>query len=294
MATVIDGESLAASLREELAPIVDQLARQNHRPCLATILMSADPASETYVSLKQDDCEELGIATRDERLDPDASRATLEETISKFNDNPSVDGILVQLPLPNHIDEREVLREVSPEKDVDGFHPENLGRLLAGNPRVIPCTPAAVHRILNAAGVDLTGAHVVVVGRGLVVGRPLGVLLGSRGIDATVTICHSKTPTLAEYTADADVVVAAAGVPELIDGDMLAPDAVVVDVGVNHVQSEANEQTLVGDVAFDQAKATVDAVTPVPGGVGPMTRAMLLYNTVQATARRAEIDVELP
>jgi methylenetetrahydrofolate dehydrogenase (NADP+)/methenyltetrahydrofolate cyclohydrolase len=259
--------------------------------------MSDDPASETYVSMKQQDCEELGIATRDIELDTDAPAAELYDTVDELNADDDVDGILVQMPVPDQVDQRAVLRQIDPAKDVDGFHPENVGRLVAGDARFKPCTPHGVQRLLAAADVDPEGKDVVIVGRSDIVGKPLANLLiqKTEGGNATVTVCHSRTDDLAAKTRQADIVVAAAGVPEFIDGDMLAEGAVVIDVGVNRVDADTEKgYELVGDVDFESAKEQASAITPVPGGVGPMTRAMLLYNTVAAASERSGVDVELP
>ncbi|MFB6111481.1 MAG: bifunctional 5,10-methylenetetrahydrofolate dehydrogenase/5,10-methenyltetrahydrofolate cyclohydrolase [Halobacteriaceae archaeon] len=297
MANVIDGEGVAAEVRAGLEGPIATLEASDQTPTLATVLMSDDPASQTYVELKQQDCEELGILTRDVSVDPSASPERLHTVIDELSADPDVDGILVQLPLPDHVDERAALRRIDPAKDVDGFHPSNLGRLLAGDPRFVPCTPAGIRRLLSAAEAEIQGADVVIVGRGLVVGRPLSVLLSARGpdADATVTLCHSKTESLAEKTRAADILVVAAGIPEFIDGSMVSEGVTVIDVGVNRVETDDGDDTaLVGDVAFEAVAPYADAITPVPGGVGPMTRAMLLHNTVQAAAGRAEIDVEPP
>jgi methylenetetrahydrofolate dehydrogenase (NADP+)/methenyltetrahydrofolate cyclohydrolase len=295
MADIIDGNSIAADIRDELAAAVGQCVDAGHRPTLATVLMSPDPASETYVSMKQDDCEELGIGTRDIRLDTDAPAADLFETIDDLNTDPDVDGLLVQSPVPDHVDYREVIERIDPMKDVDAFHPENVGRLVAGYPRYKPCTPHGIQRMLAAAGVDTEGADAVVVGRSRIVGRPMANLLIGRGPggNATTTVCHSRTDDLAAKTRQADILVAAAGVPELVDGSMIQEGAVVVDVGINRVERDG-ESTLVGDVEFESARETAGQITPVPGGVGPMTRAMLLYNTVKAAGLGHDIDVDLP
>ncbi|MFB6309305.1 MAG: tetrahydrofolate dehydrogenase/cyclohydrolase catalytic domain-containing protein, partial [Haloarculaceae archaeon] len=253
--------------------------------------------SETYVSMKQSDCEEVGIEARDIEIDPGADAAELYDTIDELNDDDDVNGILVQMPVPEHVDDRRVLRAIDPLKDVDGFHPENVGRLVSGNARYKPCTPHGIQKLLAAADVDTEGKDAVVVGRSNIVGKPMANLLlqKAEGGNATVTVCHSRTDDLAAKTRAADVVIAAAGVPEMIDGDMLSEGAVVIDVGVNRVDAD-NEKgyELVGDVEFESAREKASAITPVPGGVGPMTRAMLLYNTVKATSIQTGTDVELP
>jgi len=293
-ADVIDGEAVAADVRASVADAVERLREQGVTPGLATVLMSDDPASETYVRMKQRDCEEVGIESRHVELDTDAPQSELFDTIDELNEDPAIDGILIQRPLTEGIDEPAALRRVDPEKDVDGFHPENVGRLVTGDPRFVPCTPLGVQRLLTEADVEIPGSDVVVVGRSELVGKPLANLLLGRGddADATVTVCHSKTDDLAAHTARADVVVVAAGVPELVDGGMLADDAVVIDVGINAV-GEGDDRELIGDVDYESAAEVASAITPVPGGVGPMTRAMLLQNTVHAAARQAGVDVDL-
>ncbi|MFB6162786.1 MAG: tetrahydrofolate dehydrogenase/cyclohydrolase catalytic domain-containing protein [Halococcoides sp.] len=290
MTTVIDGDAVASDLRDRLTDRIEDLESTGVTPTLATVLMSDDPASETYVSMKQSDCEEVGIATRDIDIDPDAPSDRLFETLEDLNDDDAVDGVLVQMPTPDHVDDREVIRRLDPHKDVDGFHPENVGLLVRGDPRYKPCTPHGIQHLLDHAGVDTEGADVVIVGRSNIVGMPMANLLLQKTADgnATVTVCHSRTEDIAAHTSRADVVVAAAGVPELIDGEMLADGAVVIDVGVNRVETE-DGSTLVGDVEFESAREVASVITPVPGGVGPMTRAMLLYNTVKAAHLRNDL-----
>jgi methylenetetrahydrofolate dehydrogenase (NADP+)/methenyltetrahydrofolate cyclohydrolase len=259
--------------------------------------MSEDPASETYVSMKQRDCEEVGIDALDVELDPDAPAADLYAELDRLNKDPSVHGILVQMPVPDQIDDREVVRRIDPTKDVDGFHPENVGRLVRGDPRYRPCTPHGVQKLLASADIETEGADVVIVGRSNIVGKPLANLLIQKAADgnATVTLCHSRTEDLAAKTREADIIVAATGVPELVDGSMLSAETTVIDVGVNRVDADTEKgYELVGDVDFESAKEKADAITPVPGGVGPMTRAMLLYNTVKAASLQQSVDIELP
>ena len=312
MTDIIDGNAVASDVRDDLADSIDTLAEVGETPALATVLMSDDPASETYVSMKQDDCAEVGIEAIDIDIDPDAPAAELYDTIEELNDDDDINGVLVQMPVPDHVDDRGVLRRIDPEKDVDGFHPENVGRLVAGNARYKPCTPHGIQKLLASADVETEGADAVVVGRSDIVGKPMANLLVQKaaGGNATVTVCHSRTEDLAAKTRQADILVAAAGVPEMIDGEMIQEGATVIDVGVNRVdvseQRSEGSQTepddadtekgyeLVGDVAYEPAKAKASAITPVPGGVGPMTRAMLLYNTVKATARQVGVDVPLP
>jgi methylenetetrahydrofolate dehydrogenase (NADP+)/methenyltetrahydrofolate cyclohydrolase len=295
MTDVIDGEAVAKRVRDGLGAAISTLSEAGVTPTLATVLMSDDPASETYVSMKQQDCEEVGIDTVDVELETDAPAAELFETVDDLNADDDVDGILVQMPVPDHVENRAVLERIDPAKDVDGFHPENVGKLVAGEPLFKPCTPHGIQKLLADADVDPEGMDIVIVGRSDIVGKPLANLLLQKqaGANATVTVCHSRTDDLAAHTRRADVVVAAAGVPEMIDGEMLSDGVVVIDVGVNRVETD-DGSALVGDVDFESAKPKASAITPVPGGVGPMTRAMLLYNTVLAASRRADVDVSLP
>jgi methylenetetrahydrofolate dehydrogenase (NADP+)/methenyltetrahydrofolate cyclohydrolase len=297
MTNVIDGDAVAAGMREDLRGAVETLSDAGHTPTLATVLMNDKQASETYVSMKQRDCEELGIAAEDVRIDPDAPAEDLFDTVADLNAREDVHGILVQDPTPDHVPDERVLSAVDPAKDVDGFHPENVGRLVAGNPRFKPCTPHGVQRLLAHQGVDPEGKDVVVVGRSNIVGKPLANLLSLKadGGNATVTLCHSRTDDLASHTRRADVVVTATDVVDLVDGDMLSEGVVVIDVGINRVDADNDKgYRLTGDVDFESAKAKASAITPVPGGVGPMTRAMLLYNTVKAASEQTGVDVTLP
>mgnify|MGYP000035348361 FL=1 len=297
MTEVIDGNAVAAEIRESLTDSIDVLVDKDVTPGLATVLMSDDPASETYVSMKQRDCEEVGIDGTHVEIDSDAPAAELYDTIDELNDDPEVNGILVQMPLPDHVDERRVLRSIDPVKDVDGFHPENVGRLVAGNDRYRPCTPHGVQKMLDAYDIETEGADAVIVGRSNIVGKPLANLLLQKADDgnATVTVCHSRTENLTEKTRNADIIVAAAGMPEFIDGEMVSEGATVIDVGINRVDADTEKgYELVGDVDYESAKRKAGAITPVPGGVGPMTRAMLLYNTVKAAGLQEDIAVELP
>jgi methylenetetrahydrofolate dehydrogenase (NADP+)/methenyltetrahydrofolate cyclohydrolase len=230
-------------------------------------------------------------------VDADASAATLFETIDELNGRDDVHGVLVQLPVPAHVDRREVLRRIDPEKDVDGFHPENVGRLVAGDARYKPCTPHGVQKLLAAYDVETDGADAVVIGRSDIVGKPMANLLVQKGPggNATTTVCHSHTSDLEATLADADIVIVAAGIPEFVDGSMIKPGTTVIDVGINRVDADTDRgYELVGDVAYDSTVDVAGAITPVPGGVGPMTRAMLLYNTVKAAGRQHDVDVDLP
>ena len=297
MTEVIDGEAVAADVRESLSESIGTLRAAGVTPGLATVLMSDDPASETYVSMKQQDCEEVGIDGIHVEIDPEAPAAELYETVEELNADDDVHGILVQMPVPDHIDDRRVLRAIDPVKDVDGFHPANVGRLVAGNDRYRPCTPHGVQKLLEAYDVGTEGADAVIVGRSDIVGKPLANLLLQKREDgnATVTVCHSRTDDLVERTRQADILVAAAGRPEFIGGEMVGEGATVVDVGINRVDVDTEKgYELVGDVDYEAAREKADHITPVPGGVGPMTRAMLLYNAVKAAGLQTGVDVELP
>jgi len=294
---VLDGTAVSDRLRAAIDDSIETLEASGVTPGLATVLMSSDPASETYVSMKQEACEDLGIESVHRELNADAPADDLFEAIDDLNDDPDVDGILVQMPVPDHVEKRAVLERIDPAKDVDGFHPENVGRLVAGDPRFKPCTPHGIQFLLDAAGVDPEGKDVVIVGRSDIVGKPMANLLIQKapGGNATVTVCHSRTEDLAAKTRQADVVVAAVGVPELIDGSMLAEGVTVIDVGVNRVDADTETgYELIGDVDFESAREKAAAITPVPGGVGPMTITMLLYNTVAAASQRRSVPVSLP
>jgi methylenetetrahydrofolate dehydrogenase (NADP+)/methenyltetrahydrofolate cyclohydrolase len=291
-AEIIDGKAIAAAIREEIRTEVEELSRAGVVPGLATVLVGDNPASATYVRAKQRACEKAGIASRDIRLPESVSEAELLETVAGLNADEAVDGILVQLPLPRQIDDRRVIMSINPDKDVDGFHPVNLGRLLAGEDAFFPCTPYGILVMLERSGIDVEGRHVVVVGRSNIVGKPLAALLMQKrgGANATVTVCHSRTADLAAHTRRADILVVAAGRRGMITADMVGEGAVVVDVGINRVDDPAAKRgyRLVGDVDFDAAAVHASRITPVPGGVGPMTIAMLLSNTVRAARERAD------
>lgn len=282
MATVIDGKAIAAELRGEIKADTAKLVAKGVTPGLAVVLVGEDPASRVYVSMKEKACAEAGIFSDEHKLPAETSEAELLDLIARLNADQRIDGILVQLPLPDHIDESKVLEAISPAKDVDGFHPYNVGRLATGNPLFQPCTPYGVMKMFERTGVDLKGKEVVVVGRSNIVGKPVALMCLAE--HATVTICHSRTKDLPAKVAAADVVIAAVGVPEMVKGDWIKPGAVVIDVGVNRV----GEKKLVGDVEYAAAFERASAITPVPGGVGPMTITMLLYNTVVSAKRRAE------
>ncbi|WP_255195573.1 bifunctional methylenetetrahydrofolate dehydrogenase/methenyltetrahydrofolate cyclohydrolase [Halorarius litoreus] len=296
MTEVIDGNAVAQTIRDSLGGAIDTLDDAGVTPGLATVLMSDDPASETYVSMKQRDCEEVGINGIHVELDTHAPAQELYDTIDDLNADPDVNGILVQMPVVDQVDTRRVLRSVAPEKDVDGFHPENVGRMVAGNARFKPCTPHGIQKLLEHSGVETEGAEAVVVGRSDIVGKPMANLLIQKAPlgNATTTVCHSRTKDLAAHTRNADIVIAAAGVPELVDGSMLKEGATVIDVGVNRVDADTEKgYELVGDVEYESAKEVAGKITPVPGGVGPMTRAMLLWNTVKAASEQTGVAVDL-
>ncbi len=276
-ARIIDGRAVAVVLRARLA---EQVATLPFRPGLAVVLVGDNPASAIYVRAKDRAAKAAGIAAHTIRLSADVSEEALITQIARLNADPAVDGILVQLPLPRQIASQAVIEAVDPAKDVDGFHPLNVGRLASGYPALIPCTPAGVMKLLAEAGTSLEGARAVVLGRSTIVGRPMGTLL--LGANATVTTVHSRTRDLAAECRRADIIVAAVGRPELVRGDWIAPGATVIDVGVNRL----TDGRLVGDVAFAEAVEVAGAITPVPGGVGPMTIACLLENTVDAALRR--------
>ncbi|MDA7977198.1 MAG: bifunctional methylenetetrahydrofolate dehydrogenase/methenyltetrahydrofolate cyclohydrolase FolD [Pirellulales bacterium] len=284
-AIILDGKQLAQDMRGELAEEVTDFFENNSiTPKLAAVLVGEDPASEVYVRNKQIACQKAGIESELHRLDADTAEDDLLALITRLNKDNDVHGILVQLPLPGHISTERILRAVNPMKDVDAFHPENVGLLVQGRPRYLPCTPSGVREILRRYEVPTVGKHIVIAGRSDIVGKPLANMLLTRGADgdATVTVCHSKTSDLAEITRTADILVAAIGRPRMLTAEMIKPGAVVVDVGINRT-----EDGLVGDVDFDGAKEIASHITPVPRGVGPMTVTMLLFNTLQAARLQA-------
>jgi methylenetetrahydrofolate dehydrogenase (NADP+)/methenyltetrahydrofolate cyclohydrolase len=279
-AKIIDGKALAARIRAQLAEEAKGLATRGVQPGLAVVLVGEDPASQIYVRNKTKACAEAGFRTFDHKLPADTSEAVLLELVRQLNADRQVDGILVQLPLPRQIDSHKVLLAISPAKDVDGFHPDNLGRLLMGKPRFIACTPFGIMKLIEEAGVEVAGAQAVVLGRSNIVGKPVAVLLTAR--DATVTLCHSKTRDLPAAVRAADIVVAAIGKAEMVRGDWIKPGATVIDVGTNRLPSGK----MVGDVEFAAAAERAGAITPVPGGVGPMTITMLMANTLESAKQR--------
>ncbi len=284
-ARIIDGKQISADIRQELLEETGRLrAERGVTPGLAVILVGEDPASQSYVTAKERACHETGFFSDDNRLPASTTQEELLALIAEKNADPRIHGILVQLPLPRHIDTDAVIAAISPEKDVDGFSPVSLGRLMLGQPTFISCTPHGIIQLLLRTGVKTDGAHVVVVGRSNIVGKPVANLLFQKaaGGNATVTVCHRHTRDLPSFTRQADILVAAAGSPGAITGDMVKPGAVVIDVGVNRVADPTAPRgyRLKGDVVFDEVKEVASMITPVPGGVGPMTITMLLYNTV--------------
>jgi len=279
---------------EVFAELKEKVAGAPRQPGLAVVLVGDDPASAVYVSHKEKGCEEVGFHHVTHRLPADTDEEELLELITRLNDDAAIDGILVQLPLPDHLDQDRILLAVDPAKDVDGFHPENLGRLVAGHPRFVPCTPKGILRLLAHYGISVVGKHVAIVGRSVIVGRPLTLLLSLKREDAnaTVTLCHSATRNLAAITSTADVVVAAIGVPRALGPREIADGAIVVDVGINRIDAPERKSgtRLVGDVMAAELEGRVAAMTPVPGGVGPMTIAMLLENTWEAMVQAEGLD----
>lgn len=276
MATIIDGKKTAAHVKSEVAEGIKNLTNKTGiTPCLAVVLVGDDPASQTYVRSKERDCEECGIKSLDCRRSADISQEELNALIDELNEDDSVHGILVQMPLPGHLDAEQVIARISPQKDVDGFHPESLGKLVRGIYAPRACTPWGVMRLLDEYGIDPEGKHAVVIGRSTIVGKPQALMLLER--NATVTVCHSRTPNLPEMCKQADIIVAAVGRPKMVTADYIKPGAVIIDVGINRT-----DDGLVGDVDFDAAEKIASAITPVPGGVGLMTRAMLMQNTLEA------------
>ena len=282
-ARIIDGNALSARVRGEIAERAAALTARGVQPCLAVILVGADPASAVYVRNKVAGCEKAGIRSMRFDYPQDATQEAVMAKLAELNADPSVHGILVQLPLPKHFNETAVLEAIDICKDVDGFHAENVGRLSQCREAFIPCTPHGVMKMLESAGVPVQGAEAVVIGRSNIVGKPMATLLTNAG--ATVTVCHSKTRDLAFHTRRADILVAAIGKPRFVTGDMVKPGAIVIDVGINRLQDGPDAGKLCGDVDFDSAKEVAGAITPVPGGVGPMTITMLLVNTVVSAER---------
>ncbi len=286
-AKIISGKKIAEEMRAEMKKEIDELkSKHNLVPGLAVVLVGENPASVVYVRNKKKSCEQIGVNSIEHKLPADTPEADLLALVDKLNNDDAVHGILVQLPLPKQIDENKVLNKIVPTKDVDGFHPFNVGRMLVGDPIFLPCTPHGVQQMLVRSGAKVEGSHVVIVGRSNIVGKPVAAILvqKAKGANATVTICHSRTKDLPSVTRLGDILIAAIGVPEFVKADMVKDGAVVIDVGVNRVEDKSNPKgfRLVGDVDFEAVKEKASAISPVPGGVGPMTITMLLHNTIRA------------
>ena len=289
-AVIIDGKQVAADVRADVAKKVAELKARGIEACLAVILVGENPASVSYVTGKQKALAEVGMKDRSVHLPESTSEAELLKLIDQLNADPTVHGILVQLPLPKHINEDKVIMAISPEKDVDGFHPVNVGNMLIGRPGYLPCTPHGVIVLLRKAGIETSGKHAVVIGRSNIVGKPVAALLARKDVNCTVTMCHTGTKNMAEITRQADIIVVASGRPHTLTADMVKEGAVVIDVGVNRIPDSSKKSgfRLVGDCDFDDLKEKTSFITPVPGGVGPMTIAMLMQNTLEA-AEKANI-----
>ena len=274
-AKILNGKEVSERIKTELKDIVAEMKKNGIFPGLAVVLIGNDPASRVYVNSKKKACEFIGIESFEYALPEETTEEQLLELVAKLNGDKRVDGILVQLPLPKHINEENIINAINPSKDVDAFHPSNVGRIMTGNPVFLPCTPAGVMELIHESGIDVKGKECVIVGRSNIVGKPQAMLLLAK--HGTVTICHSRTVNLEEVCKRADILVAAVGKPEMIKGNMIKPGAVVIDVGINRIDGK-----IVGDVEFASASEVASAITPVPGGVGPMTIAMLMKNTVKA------------
>lgn len=287
-ATIIDGKAIAAEIRAEVAVKVKKLKENGITPCLAVILVGENPASVSYVTGKQKALSEVGMKDRSIRLPENTDESELLEIIGKLNEDDSVHGILVQLPLPKHIDEEKIILAIKPEKDVDGFHPMNVGNLVIGKKTFLPCTPHGIIVLLEKMGIETDGKHAVVVGRSNIVGKPVSLLLARKNINCTVTICHTGTKNMKKMTRQADILVVASGMPNTVTKDMVKPGATVIDVGVNRIPDDSKKSgfRLVGDCDFDEIKEIASFITPVPGGVGPMTISMLICNTLLAAENK--------
>ena len=282
---ILSGKEVASAVYDDLISRIDRLTSEKITPGLAAVLIGDDPASQVYVRNKRRRFENMGLLGETFRMGDDSSESDVLTLINDLNSDDRFHGILIQLPLPKGIDSDSVLRSVRPDKDVDGFHPENIGLLAAGNPRFIPCTPKGILRILQFYNIETSGKHAVIVGRSNIVGRPMALMLSAKNDtgNATVTVCHSRTPDIANYSNQADIVIAAVGMPSLIKGDMITDGTVIIDVGINRVKDNSEKgYKLSGDVDYESVMDKASAITPVPGGVGPMTIAMLVENTVEA------------
>ena len=284
MADIISGKTIRDQILEELCSEVERLTNAGTQPCLAVILVGSDPASQVYVGSKRRTSEQLGMRSLSHDLPATTTQEELEALIRQLNDDPTVHGILCQLPLPDELNEVRVIQTLSSDKDVDGLHPINAGLIAMGTPKFISCTPYGVLQLLKRSGVQTSGSHAVVLGRSNLFGRPMATLLSSKGWDATVTTCHSRTRDLPSVTSQADILIAALGRPEFVTTEMVKPGAVVIDVGINRIEdaSAPKGSRLIGDVAYGPVSEIASAITPVPGGVGPMTIAMLMVNTVNS------------
>ena len=287
-AVIIDGKQIAADVRAEVAAKVSELKEKGIEPCLAVILVGENPASVSYVTGKRKALAEVGMADRSIQLPETTSEAELLELIASLNADASVHGILVQLPLPKHIDEDKVIMAIDPSKDVDGFHPVSVGNLMIGRPGFLPCTPHGIIVLLKKMRIETSGKHAVVIGRSNIVGKPVSILLARKDVNCTVTMCHTGTKNMAEITRQADIIVVASGHPHTLTGDMVRDGAVVIDVGVNRIPDSSKKSgfRLIGDCDFDDLVEKTSFITPVPGGVGPMTIAMLMQNTLESAMAR--------
>ena len=286
-AIIIDGKQVAADIRAEVAQKVAALKKNGKNACLAVILVGENPASVSYVTGKQKALAEVGMQDRSVHLPENTSEEDLLKLIDQLNNDDTVHGILVQLPLPKHINEDKVIMAISPEKDVDGFHPVNVGNMMIGHPGFLPCTPHGIIVLLQRMGIETSGKHAVVIGRSNIVGKPVSVLLAQKSVNCTVTLCHTGTKNMPEITKQADIVVVASGHPHTLTGDMIKEGTVVIDVGVNRIPDSSKKSgfRLVGDCDFDDLKEKASFITPVPGGVGPMTIAMLMVNTLESAEK---------
>lgn len=283
-AIIIDGKQIAADVRQDVANKVSELKEKGIAPCLAVILVGENPASVSYVTGKQKALAEVGMVDRSVHLPENTSEDDLLKLIDELNKDNSVHGILVQLPLPKHINEDKVIMAIAPEKDVDGFHPVSVGNMMIGRPGFLPCTPHGIIVLLKKMGIETSGKHAVVIGRSNIVGKPVSILLARKDTNCTVTMCHTGTKNMAEITKQADILVVASGHPHTLTKDMVKPGAVIIDVGVNRIPDRSKKSgfRLIGDCDFDDLVETASYITPVPGGVGPMTIAMLMYNTLES------------
>ena len=294
MVKILSGKELAEKMRQEMKSEIDELkTHHNLVPGLAVVLIGDNPASLSYVKGKEKACAQVGILSREYKFDADYKEEQLLKLIRELNNDPSIHGILVQLPLPDHINEEKILYAIDPTKDVDGFHPVNIGKMMIGAPSFLPCTPHGIQQLLLRNNIEISGKHVVIVGRSNIVGKPLAMILVQKnpGANATVTMCHTRTRNMAEITKLADILVVAAGRPHTVNADMVKQGAVVIDVGVNRVEDKTKKRgyRLIGDVEFDEVSEKASAISPVPGGVGPMTITMLLHNTIQSAKNHAGI-----